>query len=95
MCIVISAGTSWGAPLVDYPETNGWDKVIALNVKSIFYMTMACLPYLEKGNIDGNIDPARVLIVSSVAGTSNVSEGLVSAAVSSWWFLLLFISWHF
>jgi NAD(P)-dependent dehydrogenase (short-subunit alcohol dehydrogenase family) len=31
-----NSGATWGAPYDDFPE-NGWDKLMALNVKSIFY----------------------------------------------------------
>ncbi|KAJ3328875.1 hypothetical protein HDU93_001241, partial [Gonapodya sp. JEL0774] len=64
--LVNNAGVSWGAPLEEYPEKQAWDNLFALNVKSIFYLTVACLPLLEAG-ANGNIDPARVINVSSVA----------------------------
>jgi NAD(P)-dependent dehydrogenase (short-subunit alcohol dehydrogenase family) len=31
-----NSGATWGAPYDDFPES-GWDKLMALNVKSIFY----------------------------------------------------------
>ena len=34
--LVNTAGASWGAPLDEYPES-GWDKVMDLNVKSVFF----------------------------------------------------------
>ena len=36
--LVNNAGASWGAPIDEYPES-GWDKVMDLNVKSIFFLT--------------------------------------------------------
>ena len=36
--LVNNAGASWGAPFPEFPE-NGWDKVMDLNVKSVFFLT--------------------------------------------------------
>ena len=36
--IINNAGAAWGEPLEDFSET-GWDKVMDLNVKSIFFLT--------------------------------------------------------
>src|SRR6187200_3117258 len=36
--LVNNAGASWGADFDSFPET-GWDKVMDLNVKSIFFLT--------------------------------------------------------
>ncbi|KXS10326.1 NAD(P)-binding protein [Gonapodya prolifera JEL478] len=67
--LINNAGVSWGAPMDDFPEKQGWDNLFALNVKSIFYLTVACLPLLEAA-ANGNVDPARVINVSSVGGTT-------------------------
>jgi NAD(P)-dependent dehydrogenase (short-subunit alcohol dehydrogenase family) len=63
--LVNNAGANWGAPLAEYPD-DAWDKVLALNVKSIFHLTRACLPLLEKGYTEGN--PVRVINVGSIDG---------------------------
>ncbi len=39
---------------------------MALNVKGIFYLIQALVPFLEKGSTPG--DPARIINVGSVAG---------------------------
>jgi len=65
--LVNNAGANWGAPLKEYPD-DAWDKVLALNVKSIFHLTRALLPLLEKGARDG--DPARVINIGSIDGNS-------------------------
>jgi NAD(P)-dependent dehydrogenase (short-subunit alcohol dehydrogenase family) len=62
---VNNAGANWGAPLAEYPDA-AWDKVLALNVKSIFHLTRACLPLLEKAVAPG--DPARVINIGSIDG---------------------------
>jgi NAD(P)-dependent dehydrogenase (short-subunit alcohol dehydrogenase family) len=63
--LVNNAGTNWGAPLAEYPDS-AWDKVLALNVKAVFHLTRACLPQLEAASRDG--DPARVVNVGSIDG---------------------------
>jgi NAD(P)-dependent dehydrogenase (short-subunit alcohol dehydrogenase family) len=63
--LVNNAGANWGAPLAEFPDS-AWDKVLALNVKSIFHLTRACLPLLEKAIGPG--DPARVINIGSIDG---------------------------
>ncbi|MCZ6465495.1 MAG: SDR family oxidoreductase [Proteobacteria bacterium] len=65
--LVNNAGTNWGAPLAEFPES-GWDKVLNLNLKGPFFLTRALLPQLEKASRPG--DPARVLNVGSIDGLS-------------------------
>lgn len=63
--LVNNAGATWGAPLAEYPES-GWDKVMNLNVKSVFDLTRFLLPQLEKAARPD--DPARVINVGSIDG---------------------------
>lgn len=65
---------SRGAPYDDYPEM-AWDKLMALNVKSIFYMTVGLESLLLKGT--NNDMPSRVINISSMAGisTGDVTTG--------------------
>jgi NAD(P)-dependent dehydrogenase (short-subunit alcohol dehydrogenase family) len=63
--LVNNAGANWGAPLADYPDS-AWDKVLALNVKSVFNLTRACLPLLEAAASPD--DPARVINIGSIDG---------------------------
>jgi NAD(P)-dependent dehydrogenase (short-subunit alcohol dehydrogenase family) len=44
--LVNNAGASWGANFKDFPES-GWDKVMDLNVKSVFFLTQRLLTLLE------------------------------------------------
>ena len=60
-----NAGATWGAPLETFPE-NGWDKVMDLNVKSIFFLTQALLPRLQAAA--SAEDPARVVNIGSING---------------------------
>jgi NAD(P)-dependent dehydrogenase (short-subunit alcohol dehydrogenase family) len=65
--LVNNAGTSWGEPLTRPSRTNwGWDNVMDLNVKGVFYLTLACQPFLK--NAATPEDPARIINIGSVAG---------------------------
>ena len=63
--LVNNAGANWGAPMAEYPDA-AWDKVLALNVKGVFHLTVACLPLLERSASDAN--PARVINIGSIDG---------------------------
>lgn len=63
--LVNNAGAVWGAHIEDYPET-GFDKVMDLNVKSIFLLTRDVLSLLQKASRVG--DPARVINIGSIDG---------------------------
>jgi len=70
--LVNNTGATWGAPYDDFPES-GWDKLMALNVKSIFYMTVGLHDLLLKGTSADM--PSRVINIASMAGimTSDVT----------------------
>lgn len=65
--LVANAGASWGAPLEDHPVA-AVKKVLDLNVVAVFHTIKLFLPLLEKAGTSE--DPARVLIMSSVASIS-------------------------
>lgn len=66
--LINNAGATWGAPVDEFPES-GWDKVMDLNVKSIFFLTQRFLPALRAaGNAD---DPARVVNIASINGITH------------------------
>ncbi|KAJ1539572.1 hypothetical protein HK405_012736 [Cladochytrium tenue] len=66
--LVNNAGMSWGSNMTDFNEKDGWDRLMALNVKSVFYLTVALLPLLSSGA--DNIDPGRVINISSLASVN-------------------------
>jgi len=66
--LVNNAGATWGAKIDEYPET-GWDKVMDLNVKSIFFLTQQLLPNLRAAGT--HEDPARVINIASINGITN------------------------
>ena len=63
--LVNNAGATWGAPLGAFPA-QGWDKVMDLNVKGLFFLTQTLLPLLEAAATPA--DPARVINLGSVDG---------------------------
>jgi len=65
--LVNNAGAAWASPIDEFPE-QGWDKVMDLNVKSVFFLTQKLLPLLRKAASPES--PARVINVASVNGMS-------------------------
>ncbi|KAL2920307.1 hypothetical protein HK105_200380 [Polyrhizophydium stewartii] len=94
--LINNSGMSWGSPLENFDEKNGWDRLMALNVKAMFYMTAALMPLLRAG-ANGNADPARVINIrlvptpsrarepSSVASVQTLSEGPLSGPDNGTW----------
>ena len=66
--LVNNAGATWGAPIDEFPES-GWDKVMDLNVKSLFFLTRELLPALRAAGTEE--DPARVINIGSVNGLTH------------------------
>jgi NAD(P)-dependent dehydrogenase (short-subunit alcohol dehydrogenase family) len=66
--LVNNAGATWGADIDDFPES-GWDKIMDLNVKSLFFLTQQMLPALRAAGTDE--DPARVINIGSVNGVTH------------------------
>lgn len=69
--LVNNAGTTWGAPLESYPA-KGWEKVMQLNVTSVFSCIQQLLPLLRRAATEAN--PARVINIGSVAGITAMGE---------------------
>jgi NAD(P)-dependent dehydrogenase (short-subunit alcohol dehydrogenase family) len=69
--LVNNAGTTWGAPLEQFPA-QAWDKVVDLNLKAPFYLTRALLPLLRKAASQD--DPARVINIGSIDGIMTPGE---------------------
>lgn len=63
--LVNNAGAAWGAPLDEFPEA-GWDKVMDVNVKGVFFLTQKMLPMLRASAAQD--DPARVINIGSIDG---------------------------
>ena len=63
--LINNAGANWAAPVDQFPEA-GWDKVMDLNVKSIFFLTQALAPKLRAAASADR--PAKVINIASVDG---------------------------
>ncbi|MFK7982719.1 MAG: SDR family oxidoreductase [Saprospiraceae bacterium] len=73
--LVNNSGATWGAPIESFPEA-GWDKVMDLNVKSVFFLTKSLLPLLKAGG--NQADPSRIINISSIAGITHGGLSAVS-----------------
>lgn len=63
--LVNNAGATWGADIEDYPD-EAWDKVLGLNLKAPFALTVACLDLLRAAATADH--PSRVINIGSVDG---------------------------
>jgi NAD(P)-dependent dehydrogenase (short-subunit alcohol dehydrogenase family) len=63
--LVNNAGAAWGAEFDEFPES-GWDKVMNLNVKSLFFLTKALAKPLRAAASAGR--PAKVINIASIDG---------------------------
>ena len=81
--LVNNAGAVWGEPLESFSEV-GWDKVMDLNVKSIFFMVQKFLPMLKKNAKHDS--KTRIINIGSIDGINtpyyeNYSYSVAKAAV--------------
>lgn len=63
--LVNNAGATWGAPIDDFDEA-AWERVLSLNVKSVFHLTKFLRPTLLKNATKE--DPSRVINIGSIDG---------------------------
>jgi len=66
--LVNNAGATWGAPMADYP-LEAWDKVMNLNIRSIFLMSQAIGKRSMIPRRQG-----RIINLASIAGLSGSAE---------------------
>tara|TARA_B100001250_G_C19789800_1_gene785902 strand:+ start:823 stop:1620 length:798 start_codon:yes stop_codon:yes gene_type:complete len=63
--LINNAGAAWGEPYDSFSES-GWDKVMDLNVKSLFFLTQKLTVLLKvRASTD---DPSRVINIGSIDG---------------------------
>jgi len=65
--LVNNAGAAWGANFDEFPEA-GWDKVMDLNVKSLFFLTKALAKPLRAAATKER--PGKVINIASIDGLS-------------------------
>jgi NAD(P)-dependent dehydrogenase (short-subunit alcohol dehydrogenase family) len=63
--LVNNAGAAWAEPLDTFSE-RGWDRVVDLNLKAIFFLTQRLVGALEAAGTAE--DPARVINIGSIDG---------------------------
>lgn len=68
--LVNNAGTSWGEDPYDTERESGranygWDRVMDVNVKGVFYLSRECVPMMTREN---HSDPGRIVNIGSIAG---------------------------
>lgn len=66
--LINNAGAAWGASFDEFPE-KGWDKVMDLNVKSLFFLTQKFAPLLRASA--SAEQPAKVINIASIDGIDN------------------------
>ncbi|HKP55728.1 MAG TPA: SDR family oxidoreductase [Polyangiales bacterium] len=76
--LVNNAGANWAEPIDVFAES-GWDKVMDVNLKSVFFLTRELLPALRAAGTKE--DPARVINIGSIDGLH--VPGLETYAYSS------------
>ncbi len=77
--LVNNAGASWGETFDKFPE-EGWDKVIDLNVKSVFFLSQKLVKLLEAAGTKD--DFARIINIGSIDGLHVSSIETYSYAAS-------------
>ena len=64
--LVNNAGVAWGEPFEKFSE-KGWDRVMNLNAKSVFFLTQKMMPLLKRSA--SAEDPSRVINITSILGS--------------------------
>lgn len=77
--LVNNAGAAWGEP-IDRFSVEGWDKVMDLNLRSVFFLIQRMLPLIRHA---ASVDrPARIVNVGSVEGLRAPDMETYSYAIS-------------
>ncbi|ORY78193.1 hypothetical protein BCR37DRAFT_115744 [Protomyces lactucae-debilis] len=63
--VVNNSGNNWAAPFDEFPDA-AWDRVLGLNLKSVFVVSQLCTPLLEAAATPD--DPGRLIHIGSVDG---------------------------
>jgi 2-deoxy-D-gluconate 3-dehydrogenase len=66
--LINNAGAAWGAPFDEFPE-KGWDKVMDVNLKSVFFLCQKLMPLLRSAASAER--PAKVINIASIDGIRN------------------------
>lgn len=77
--LINNAGVAWGAEFDDFPE-GGWDKVMNINVKSLFFLTQQLAPLLRRSASAEK--PAKIINIASIDGLRNTDMETYSYSAS-------------
>jgi len=66
--LINNAGAAWTAPFDEFPEA-GWDKVMDINVKSVFFLSQKLMPLLRAAASAEK--PAKVINIASIDAIRN------------------------
>lgn len=77
--LVNNAGRAWGAEFDEFPES-GWDDIMDINVKTVFFLTQKLAPLLRASAAGGNL--AKVINIASIDGLSNTDNETYSYSAS-------------
>ena len=66
--LINNAGAAWGENFDDFQE-KGWDKVMDLNLKSVFFLSQQLMPLLRAAASADQ--PAKVINIASIDGIRN------------------------
>ena len=77
--LINNAGAAWGAEFDEFPES-GWDKVMDINVKSMFFLTQQLAPMLRAAA--SAEQPAKVINITSIDGQRNTDMETYSYSAS-------------
>ncbi len=77
--LINNAGAAWGQDFDSFPES-GWDKVMDLNVKSVFFLTQRFAPLLRLSA--SSEQPAKVINIASIDGLHNANIETYSYSAS-------------
>ena len=69
--LVNNAGATWGEPLETFSE-DGWDRVMDLNLKAVFFLTQRLLPLLRTAR--DNHGRAKIINIGSIEGFARPLE---------------------
>jgi gluconate 5-dehydrogenase len=75
--LVNNAGAAWGAPAEDHP-LEAWDKVMNLNIRSLFVISQAAAKLSMIPRQQG-----RIINVASIAGLGGNPEGIKTVAYNT------------
>jgi 2-deoxy-D-gluconate 3-dehydrogenase len=77
--LINNAGAAWAAPFDEFPES-GWDKVMNINLKSVFFLTQKLTPLLRASASAER--PAKVINIASIDGIHNAQIETYSYSAS-------------